>query len=370
MRAYLPLIVALLLLPLARAAAAQPVKVLHLKVAGAIDCGRMADDFEAELARALSDGVGFVLLELDGKAARPDVLWRMGRALRESGLPSAALLGSGPGASVGAGQVALGLLTDAVYLKPRTSIAAEGDAERALRALAPPGTDWERVRRELGEAVGAALGRRGGSADLVEVVVSPSRDLWAVESGSGLAVSPEPGQSSTRVVHAEAGELRRVAVDPVTAVSLKLVDGTAAGAGGGIGAVFQARGVTPAGRERRTIQSGLHSARTRAVRALREAAVEVQRIKAELNFRPRLDRTITDRDYRAAGELALSRIAALDAALADLDAALADYPELLVTEPSPRSTRPPADSIPGKLQAVRRDLEKHRAVAQEYATRR
>jgi hypothetical protein len=363
---------ALGLLLLCSAAAAQPTRTLHLKLLGPIDCLRQAEEFKDELARAKELGVGCVAVELDGRIARGDLVLMMARELRGCGVRSVAMLSSTPGGNVGPGQALIALAADATYIMPRTSIAGTADDLERHRDIAPPETDWGWVRQESVGLIWKQLEGRSADPQLAYVLAEPTDAMWAVRRDEELSLTsstPAAGEDSTQLVFAGGGGFERLHIDAITALRLRLIAGTAQSA-----TEAAARSGSPTGdRTTRVIRSGLHAARTSTANELRGAPVEVQRIKAHLNVKQRHSGVvITDALYRKAGEEALARIRALEERLAAIDSRLEDYPELLVVQrpPGSRATRPPPDSIAGQLAAVRKDLEKLRVQASEYATRR
>ena len=347
-------------------------QVLHLKLSGEIECRKQVQDVRSELAQAKERGYEVLAIELNGKGARSDLVLQIVRDVRGCGLRSVALLSSGPGSSVGPGQALIALAADSTYITPRTAIAASASDPKIHREWAPTDTDWDRVQQELVAAAWTSLEARGADPQLAHVLAAPLDAIWAVQRDERLSLTSSPpttAEEATPIVFASAGGFERLHIDGITAMRLKLVAGTAQSIGE---AVSRSQG--PAGdRTTREIRSGLHAARQGIVDGLRHATVEVQRTKAHLNVKQRHGgRVITDSDYRKAGEEALDRIRAVDQGLARISARLEEYPELLVEQrpAGSRAIRPPADSIAGQLAAVRKDLEKLRVTASEYATRR
>jgi hypothetical protein len=363
-----PRVIVAMVLLLCAQVVAQPVKVLHLRVSGPIDCAKMAADFGAELERGKASGAGFVVVELDGAEARLDLVRDMGERLRSCGVASAALLS--PGGKVGVGQAVLALHAGACYAGARTVIAARPpDPKADPMRLAPAGTDWEQVRREISGVLWSALKDRGGDPELGAVLVEPRASAWVLErDGVPVVVMQEPGdgEPATQIVWAGAAGFERLAFDAPTAAKLKVLSAMATG----VGQVLADGGMVEASRDTRAIVSGLGAVRAQTEKSIRSAEVALERVRHELNVKSRLDRTVTVVDYRRAGEAALGMIAAVDETLAGVDRRVGEYPELLVVErPSARSTKAPADSIPGRMESVRKALEKHRVTAREYATR-
>src|SRR3954452_19210843 len=62
-------------------------RVAHIRVIGDLDNARVARDVGAELERAAREKAGLIVLELEAARSRPDVVWEVGRAVRESAVP-------------------------------------------------------------------------------------------------------------------------------------------------------------------------------------------------------------------------------------------------------------------------------------------
>jgi hypothetical protein len=365
----IPAVLMLLLWFAAPLCAQTGTRILHLKVTGAIDCRKMAEDLEMELQKAAAKGVGLVLLELEGSTARMDVVWTMAQRLKACGLPSAAVLGSPPGATAGLGQTVLAVLANRSFITRQTRIVGGSADQRLAAAAAPAETQWGRIEEELTAALGSRLRERGGSEALAGALVSPTVPMWLVEDASGARVVTEPPDPAAGAapIATRRGEEVAVVIAAPDAIRLKIAEEFASGTG----MVLSTLGYRNAGRETVTISSGLSRARERVLRELESTAVELERVKSELNVKQKHDRTITDRDYRDAGRDALMRIERVERALQDLGRTLGEYPELELfpRPPGSRATRPPKDSVPGRLTDLREDLQKLKTTAQEYATR-
>jgi hypothetical protein len=367
MRGWGLVLLAAALVLFAAPAGAQPVKVLHIKIAGVIDCRRIGEDFAAELQRARADNIGFLVLELEGAASRLDVVWQMAQSLRSSGIPSAALL-NGNGDGLGAEHAALGAILEHCFIKPRAMIAATSRSQE-LRELAPVETEWARIVGEFGDALAASLSVRGADPAFTTILLNPAQDAWMVETAAGAAIAterPESPQPAEQILWTD-GEMVRLRLTAEAALRLKLAEATVESPS----QVLARCKVQQASMQHRIVKSGLGQARREVGDALAKGAVALERVEELLKVKQRHDRTITNNDYRRAGEEGLRQIAELDRSIRDIDAQLATYPEFLRFQAKgSRSTRPPADSVPGKLQKLRADLEKLRVTATEYATRR
>ncbi|HYE01956.1 MAG TPA: hypothetical protein VD963_01845 [Phycisphaerales bacterium] len=315
----------------ARPARATGHRVLHVRVQGDLDSLKLARDFAAVMAQAAAQGTALVLLELDANAWRPDVVWAMGDALRSAGARGVTLLADERDGRVGAGALALGLCTSRCYLEARTAVRTEAADDQ--RARAPAETDWERVDRELQGAIWATLKRHGADTQLLEALLSPGGDLWAV---SGAAPGPpllttQPPSDGTRaerlLTRSALGGPSRLELSAATAVSLCLVSGTARGVGDVL--AREGTGGAPGSRTTVTLASGLAEARRdlgAGIAALDDELAEAARVLSDV---PRPSRPDAVSKRNRAGVRALPMLERAAGRLTRCERLMLEYPELL-----------------------------------------
>ncbi len=337
-------------------------KVWHLRITGDLDSDRLARDFAAELDRAASANAALLLLELDGNRSRPDVVLAMGRRVTECRVRTAAYLADGRDRRVGIGQLMLGVLCTDAFVAPGTRVVHT--AADDLRALAPDDTDWRRIADDLIAEAGTRIESRSGDARLAGLLVAPVESAWFVAEAdpARIETDPPPGPGAQFVYFASSGP-DRIEIDAALAVSLRLARGIPAGVPRLL-TDLGARAGSP--RTQVKLSSGLGDAERRLEREMGDLRVAMERIQETLRVTAaKLDRRPQPSDYRRAGNAALQQIDAADRALADAESLTAEYPELLrdaVPTPSAGRAR--------LLTDLRRDLDRRRATAEEYRSRR
>jgi hypothetical protein len=364
-------IIAAVLVLLATPTLAQPGRALHIRLSGPIDCRKMVDELAAELAAAKDAAAPLVILEIDGRGGRDDLVWLLARHIRECPFPIAAYLHPGRGGSVGAAQAILAVAATTCYIAPHASIAAGGEHE--LRWLAPPDTDWELIQRELGALISTALQDRSADPALAHILVAPATAAWIAEIDGHPTLLTEPPQNTTastavQIAFTGIEGFERLHITSTLALQMRIAADTATTIAQIAGTAGPSAVLPPIGRPRR-ITSNLAAARQEAAGTLQAMQVTVARIGVELDLKKRLKRTITASDYRQAGAKALEMAANVEDSIAKIHQCLAEYPELLQSRPHHGRTSRAQPELLSKLQAVQRDLDKLRITAEEYATR-
>jgi hypothetical protein len=347
-------------------------RVAHIRVIGDLDNSKVARDVGAELERAAREKAGLIVLELEAARSRPDVVWEIGRAVRESAVSVAAYLHEGPDGRLGAGALEVGLLATECHVRKKMTVRDGPEDDR--RWTAPPEVGWERVERELTGALWVALKERGADQVLGTLLVARRPSAWCVPEGAGVRIAvSEPalgaGACARQIVFpAETGGVGRV---ELSAEDLAGLGAVRLGAES-VAQVAAANGRGLASRSSRTLQSDLEGARNRAGEAVEGARAATRRAEEALDVRRRARRrTATSLDYHEAARDAQVEI---DRAVAQLKSAgeeIAAYPELARLKPDPpgapkRRSKPESPLLAG-ISELESAVEKLRVRAEGYA---
>lgn len=300
---------------------------------------------DEEIVCAAKANAGLLLLELDGDRWRADVVWAAGQKIRNSPVPVAVYLSDAAGRSVGGGQLMLGLLATECFVEPGTVVReAPGDD---LRELAPEGSDFEQITRELSGAVYTRLTDLRAPSELADVLVGLGSGkaqplLWALYEPAAQTparvqredpVEIIPGTRSVPIVTRAFDGSPRLSIPADTGVALRLYRGAQASPASACAALGYRAGIKSHVR----LDSGLDDARRRTGADLEAIDTLTERVKALLDLPdPPHAATSPDR-YRRAGKSAADEIDAGRALLARCEKALEDYPELL-RAPAPGQT--------------------------------
>jgi hypothetical protein len=329
-------------------------KTLHLRLRGDLDCTKLVHDVAAELGRARSEGVEFVLVELDGNRWRADVVWGIAQEIRALRVPVAAWLVDGRDKRIGSGQAILALLVTtpppsagleadaplpaaAIYIDPRASIML--DAGDDLRGSAPEGADLGAADQELQGAAWLALRTRGVDTELAAALLTPTDDVWAVaDPGSArlrLTMQRPPLDSAATPVVERAGALAgaSVKIDATLAVQL----GLAAGLARTPGDMLASMRIAAAPRALREVASGLERAGQRVEGMLRGIDLALERADRTLRDVPRSSAPDYESKREKAGRAAMATLDEAAAAIVEAEELLTDYPELLRSNPPSRT---------------------------------
>lgn len=331
-----------------------PRPIHHVVVAGDLDSARVVAELEASLRRAAEADAETLVLELAGNRWRPDVIHRIGEAIRSTPVRTAVWLRDPKRGSVGVGQALLGLIATECWIEPGTRVEAHASDDR--RELAPRGTDHVKLLGELRRWAG----ERGAESDgpwmdplVVTLLLEPPAPMWAVADDGEKALritltepanvggtrhsgarSPRPPYPLTREVRDDRGaKTYEAEIVAEAAVGLGLAKGRASY----LVNIFEARGVKLGTPVRETIKVDLERILKRAPEALAALDRELEAINSELRKRPRDDRVVTDRFYRESGNAGLKR---LREARERLDAC----ERLLMEDPEIERTPPPGTS--------------------------
>lgn len=330
-----------------QAPAAPPsVKVLHLKVAGDLDNGRLVTQFGEAVAGLAAEGVEILILEIGGNRWRTDVVCDMVKAARSAGLladPAATTrrpewivwLNDPADARVGSGAATLGAIADRCFLGHKTEIVFEpGDDVREIAPLnAVP--DWGAVEQEIQGAVWGRLQARGAEVLLAAALPTPRQPLWMISAGESsdrrgrlVATAPSSGTAATPlatpVVGRDEGAVR-LRIDAAAAKGLGLAEGQARE----VGQILAARRVLARPLVRRDIQSGLKAAKKQLYDNLSAADALRERIDKLLDEGERARGLDVARRRATAGKRGLPLADEALALVLDAESLFKDYPELL-----------------------------------------
>lgn len=345
-------------------------RVWQVRIEGDLDCMKMARDVTAELARARNEKAGLVVLDVDAARSRPDVVWEMGKAVREGGVPAAVFLHNGPDGRVGAGALELGVLAGAAWVGPRT-VVRQAPADD-LRWMAPAEVSWERVERELSGALWVRLKEKEADPGLASVLVAPSKGCWCVRGAEDrhwtlVASEPAKGPQAEQVVFAGAEGYLRLEIGAEALEGLGV-----ARAAPNASQVIAAGGKTGATRVTRTIKNGLSGARGDVGRLLDEARASAHRATDLLDVKTRTKKRVASAaDYHAAGREALAELEQARARVDETERVIAEYPEVLRQPPVSKTKRTTVkvDPVSAAIAECRKDQEKLAAQARDYAAR-
>ncbi|MDX2131484.1 MAG: hypothetical protein SFY69_05490 [Planctomycetota bacterium] len=310
--------------PPGRGADAGP--VVRIIASDALDTIAQAAALEALLEEAKGAKAGLVVLELSGDGARLDVVNRMAGALRRAEVALAGYLTGGENDRVGAGQLALGLMTARMVAHPRVMVT--GAARGASDELSPDDTAWAAVAAELRGRLEWGLGAREHGPDLAIALTGTCDGLRLVREGgrATLRVLPEGGANAEPVVRAGRDGcefmLTRAALSEVGLVAAEAPAWREA-----------ARRLDVGGRmvlERR-LPPGARAARGEALGHLARADEALARAQGALSLADPSTHSVAAKKYHEAGREARESLAHAERALDEFDALVERVPEVLRT---------------------------------------
>lgn len=358
------MIAALLAMVIAASPAAPPRDVLWLTVEDDLDSVQLAADVERAISRTDAEAV---VVRLECRRWRRDVVWRIGRAVHDCHTPVHVILDGGPDKSIGLGGLLVGLCADSVELDPAHVI--RHDPGDDLAETAPPDVDHEKVERELEGMLWSSLRARAIDTNLAAALVNLDRPVWCLDFDGLKSLAFEPPADGVRLIDVRADGTGRCTIPGALANQLGLTSGK-----GSVAAALDEAG--PWREVRRSLASGLNSARTRLTRGLENIERDIREVDRRLDriAHPIDDRVVPAAAYREGGQWALARIAEAASRIDQLERLFADYPELL-NLPSPRGTsvgRTPARNHEDWRYLIidwKRDLQRLTERAEVYASR-
>jgi hypothetical protein len=354
---------------------ARPARILHLRLKGDLDSAKLLDELAGARARAHEQKAELLLLELSGNRWRSDLVLRAGKILNDDPrLPWVVWLHDpsparakrdGPTPrpdkravdppGVGAGQAALGLLAEHLYISPSTRIVHDnGDQLDDAAPVEPNEPDGPAPIERLRSLLEAGLSRRGAAPILSSALPVPTRQIWAVipasmdEAPTLSGVPPPPGMPGTiaRIVERPSPlESPRLEVDALIAVRVGLADALARDTG----QILVDRGLRARPLARAEITSGLPGARATLLREIRALADDTDRLEVEIRRAEALKPAEARSLRQAAGRELLPASVVLQKRLADAEHLTTTYPELLHVVPPGRT---PVAQQPARLPAV------------------
>ena len=255
MRNGLWLMVAMVMFAASVASGQDRVRAWRVRLEGDLDAMRLVQLLQVQFTEAARDRAGVILLEVEGRKSRQDVVWRLAQTVRTSSVPVVSYVGRG---EHGAGHVAIAMLAKRVYVHPDAAVVWESSDD--CREFAPADTDWEQVCRQLSGALFQAIKDRGGEPRLAEVMVGPTPDTWIVsDTEDRLSVTfSQP--------HREGDKSEQVAFGGMAAAAKLHIPAKFVAKGFGIetsatsAGVMRAENMTVVSRQPRVIASELHDA--------------------------------------------------------------------------------------------------------------
>lgn len=338
-----------------------------LKVSGDLDNDYLCKAITTELES--TKDCSLIVLELDGNRARPDLVAKLGAKLKGNPTPITVLLKDTTDKKVGVGQLLLGFYAKSCFIDPTTEIAAASGDD--LKPLGPPSTSWDAIAREIEGAVWTRLGERNADRGLAHALTAPRED-WFALPGTDVhqpwrcsPATPAITQSNTpprQVIWATSTGVSRITINPETAIGLAICSA-------------KAQNTTPlladanlsirSTRTDRTITNGLSEAAASMTRIIEDAKLAARKISTTLTVKSTPTRPASPQEYRKAAQAALDQIDKAQRDLDRADALLSDYPELERRQ-SPNPKKP---VLKGSIDAIRKDLEKHRLTARDFGSR-
>jgi hypothetical protein len=316
--------------------------VLVLSIDGPLDSSMIATRAATRIREARGAGVEVIVLELNARSWRVDVLHELARVIRPDDLaPHPDVPGGGSSKPsrgttsfvllssvddrVGSGPAAIGVVADAAYLTPKTRI-----VHTPADALAPagaPGADAELAERELRGWMWSSLQDRTGDALATVLLPKPSTTLWLSHEGdaTSLLTAPPTGSSAAPIATPETG----LTLDAAQAAKLGIISGSARNAQ----EVLSRHGIRARSLTRESMRSGLSAAREELVGGSREIDEARRKAGGLLDPVVRMRGPENVSKQNAAGTAALELIDRAMARIESLEALTRAYPELLTSAP-------------------------------------
>ncbi len=337
-----------------------------LKASGDLDNDRFCQSIATELD-AIKDSV-LIIIELDGNRARPDLVARLGAKLKSNPTPVSILLKDAVDKKVGIGQLLLGFYAKSCFIDPATDIAAASNDD--LKSLAPPSTSWEPIERDISGIAWTRLGERSADQALARALTAPHEDWFVVPDldkhpwrlSQTLPAGGQSGAQPHQIIWAAASGLDRITIKADTAVGLALC-------------ANKVQNLTPvladanlsirSTRSNKSVSNGLGDASASVSRILEDSKLAARKVVTTLTVKSNPNRPTPAEEYRKASKAALTQIEKASLDLDRAEALLSDYPEI----DRRASTNPKKPALKAAIEAIRKDLEKHRVIARDFGTR-
>jgi hypothetical protein len=324
---------------------------------GDLDARRTLDELLDAIGSAARAGPSFVLLEVSGDRARPDLLHDMLEALGTIETPLGVWLRDPRDARVGVAQAAIALAADHAAIAPGTRLVRAPGED--LTALNPEIKDWSVIGLDLRHRAREIAARRALPESWVEALLAPRAEMWYFEDEHGA-----PRLEADAPAHA-----RRVVERTPEGWSVSLGDAEAAR----LFALSTHRnertfldqlGARGRPLSTATVESGLARAHERCLFLVEQARAASRSADAALDVRARRRgaETITPQHYHRAADEAAAIVAGSRAAIAEIQKLTTDYPELLWMKAPPDARAPteiggPSRTTLASWRAAVRDAE-------------
>ena len=305
--------------------------VIHLSVSGDIECSQDIRAICAVLDEARATRASLVVIAFSGNNSRLDLVWELGKSIRESSIPVGVFLADPEDKQVGPGQLCLGLYATFSAIAPGTTIRGLANSPN-LAPLAPDQTSWAAIGAELSEWIQHPRSGRQFPEDLSGAIVAPTGPLWAVFSADAPHLSTQkPGEDTATVITDVHGTFQ-FALASKTAARLGLADETP-----GWSALVAKAGVKTLARTERSVTLGLAQPTRRIKPLMDRIDADTDEIKITLKLPWPASKKTSPDSYHAAAAKAKPKLDDAGAALAELEKLLTDYPELM-RRPAPDQT--------------------------------
>ncbi len=305
--------------------------VFHLTVSGDIECIHDVQNIRAVLTEAASARAPLAVIVFSGNDTRLDLVWELGKTIRESRIPIAVFLADQGDKEVGPGQLCLGLLTTSCAIAPGTTIRGVPNSS-SLAALAPENTAWAALTSELVEWIQKSTSAHPLPDNLAAAIVSPTGPLWAVFDGNVAHLSPQTSGADSAPIITEVRGTPQFAMASKTASRLKLADEAP-----NWSALVTKQGIKSTARTDRTITTGLAQPSQRVKVLIERIDLDEDQLKVTLKLPAPESKKVSVDAYHNAAAKAKPVLDDATGAITELEALLNDYPELM-RRPAPDQT--------------------------------
>jgi hypothetical protein len=315
----------------ASAAFAQPSNWHLVRIDGDLDTTRTAQRLDETLDELEKKKPSLIVLELRGNNARPDVLWRCARAVKECAVPVTVYLSDPDDRTVGTAQAALGVFATRCYVDSGTAVRS---GTESLNHLAPADTPWAAIVEETTDWFSKRAHARSADPLLGEAFIRPTRALWVSKNSAPQAsILTDAGAAETPLVTKRREAGWDVVCSAEDLVRLKAANGTVPNAA----RAARLSGAASLPKTQSVINADLGTAGARVADRLTSCDAALDEAQASLDLPDPATRSIATARYKDAARAALAKLAAGQQAVQEAEATLAEYPELL-REPAPGQT--------------------------------
>lgn len=202
--------------------------VAHVRILGDLDSAHLLAASQASLAKARDDGAEAIVLELNARRWRTDILLGLARALRPEGWQGRTVVLIAPSLDHTSplALASLGLTADACFLAPRAKFIHDPADE--LAAFLPEDTDPDSLERDLRGLAWTSLQSRSGDALLTTLVPRPTAALFLATSGGEVRLATEPPHNTSHEpLIRPASSNQKQSLDAQTSQRIGLITGQA-----------------------------------------------------------------------------------------------------------------------------------------------